>query len=223
MTTRREQRTTTVYVQQLAHLSLLSFLVSAVLVASLHVLCPDFDPVSRFMSEYAVGEYGYLMQVALVALGVGVLALTYAFHLASDHTRWSRLVVLMLTVCGVGIVIAGVFRTDLQGEPMSISGLIHSVSVSIGFLAYVVAVWGLLLHAWRAPAWRDTTNLLLLIAPVTLLLQVIYWLVPPGYEGLVQRGFTGVVFFTLVYVAVRLRRLAASPAMAEAARADSIP
>ena len=37
----------------------------ALLLALLHVLRPDLDPSWRFISEYAVGSFGYLMIIAL--------------------------------------------------------------------------------------------------------------------------------------------------------------
>jgi len=33
-------------------------------VIALHFLRPDYDPASRFVSEYAVGSYGFLMTSA---------------------------------------------------------------------------------------------------------------------------------------------------------------
>ena len=47
----------------------------AAIVAALHVLEPRFDPMDRFVSEYALGDWGLLMNVAFFALGTALVAL----------------------------------------------------------------------------------------------------------------------------------------------------
>ncbi len=41
-----------------------------VLLAALHVLKPDLDPSWRFISEYELGDYGWVMRVAFFALAL---------------------------------------------------------------------------------------------------------------------------------------------------------
>ena len=50
-------RPVTSRVQPLAWLSLLGLTCFTASVAALHVLRPDLDPTSRFLSEYALGPY----------------------------------------------------------------------------------------------------------------------------------------------------------------------
>ena len=46
---------------------------SGACVATLHVVSPDLEPRSRRLSEYANGPYGYLMTLAFLALGIGMV------------------------------------------------------------------------------------------------------------------------------------------------------
>jgi len=50
-------------------------LIVAVLIVMLHGLKPEIDPSWRFISEYALGRYGWLMSIAFVTFGVAHLAL----------------------------------------------------------------------------------------------------------------------------------------------------
>lgn len=54
--------------------SALSGLLFVALLGLLHVLEPAFDPRWRFVSEYALGRYGWLMSIAFVALAVSLAA-----------------------------------------------------------------------------------------------------------------------------------------------------
>ena len=58
------------------------------LIAALHFLSPEFDPIQRPTSEYAVGPYGYLTTSAFIAMSVGVDALG-RWSWASDETSRS--------------------------------------------------------------------------------------------------------------------------------------
>ena len=43
----------------------------AVLLAALHFLKPGLDPSWHFISEYAIGEYGWIMALAFLSLAPG--------------------------------------------------------------------------------------------------------------------------------------------------------
>jgi hypothetical protein len=45
------------------------------LLASLHVLSPEFDPSWRMVSEYAFGRYGWVLSLMFVCWGISAWAL----------------------------------------------------------------------------------------------------------------------------------------------------
>ncbi len=63
-----------------ARLSLTSTAVFIVLVAALHFLKPDFDPSWRFISEYAIGDYGWVMVIAFFFWVIGHIGLFAAIR-----------------------------------------------------------------------------------------------------------------------------------------------
>src|SRR5690242_14536614 len=48
------------------------------LLASLHILSPEFDPTFRMVSEYALGQYGWVLSLMFLAWGISAWALAIA-------------------------------------------------------------------------------------------------------------------------------------------------
>lgn len=46
-----------------------------VLLAALHVLKPELDPSWRMGSEYAIGDYGWVMRIAFFSMALSCVAL----------------------------------------------------------------------------------------------------------------------------------------------------
>src|SRR5215207_6983335 len=60
----------------------------AVLLVALHGLKPDLSPLSRFVSEYAVGSFGVVMRVTFFACGATLLCLGRAYHAGASNRPW---------------------------------------------------------------------------------------------------------------------------------------
>ena len=90
-----------------ACLSLGLSVVFLALLAVLHVLEPEFNS-GHLISEYQLGDYGFLMSLAFCLLGAGALLLAFSLgprlRTRGGHVgRWGLLVV------GAAFFIAGVF------------------------------------------------------------------------------------------------------------------
>src|SRR5512145_1838716 len=73
-----------------------------VLLALLHLLKPEIDPSWRFISEYAIGRYGWLMSLAFLLYSVAWLALFVAVRPWS-HTRMGRLGLGLVLISALGL------------------------------------------------------------------------------------------------------------------------
>jgi|GEM_PF-5522309 len=62
-----------------------------VLIAALHFLSPDINPIERPTSDYAVGPYGYLMTAAWVCLSLSTWALVIGLRRDLSRPAQSRL------------------------------------------------------------------------------------------------------------------------------------
>lgn len=125
-----------------------------VLLVALHFLKPEIDPSWRFISEYALGAYGWLMAIAFLALSLAYSGLAIALwsHLRS---RGGRIGLALLLVSAVGLALAGLFTTDpITMSPGSTTtrGSIHSLGGTLGMAMPFAAV--LVTRELRKhPAW----------------------------------------------------------------------
>jgi hypothetical protein len=95
----------------LARVSIASGYLFVALVLSPHVLEPEVDPTWRFTSEYALGSFGWLMNVAFLALAISLLSAGLA--LTSQVRTWPGYIGLgVLAMAAGGMLLAAPFNTD---------------------------------------------------------------------------------------------------------------
>ncbi len=105
------------------------------LLCSLHLLQPEFDPTWRFISEYALGDFGWMMHLAfgLLALAQISVAITI-FPYIRTVTGYIGLVI--LGISAIGVIIAGIFVTDpisVSPEDATFSGSMHSTGAMLDY------------------------------------------------------------------------------------------
>ena len=66
--------------QTAARLSLATTVTFLVLLAALHLIQPESDPSWRVISEYAIGDYGWIMALAFLSLAVSCVSLFVAIR-----------------------------------------------------------------------------------------------------------------------------------------------
>ncbi len=138
-----------------ARLSIWSAAVFVALLASLHVIQPELDPAWHFISEYALGDYGWLMAVAFGCFALSWLALFVALR---SHARCprGRIGLGLMLVSAAGLILAAVFTTDpitaTPGE-LTAEGNLHSLGGMLG-MAMPFAVLLVSYSLRRNPYWR---------------------------------------------------------------------
>ncbi len=193
-------------VEQLGSLGLLSVAYSAVAVAALHLLDTEFDPVDDFLSEYALGDYGWLMRSVFVASGLGALAIALGLWRSLPRDKQAAAGALGVAVTGVGFIVAGIFETDTEdaaGEvETTATGLVHDLASSTLFLSVIIAAFLL----WRvfaaAPSWRALSRPTLGFAIALVVFRVATIAVPEGGPvGLPQRVLAALMMGWLALLA----------------------
>lgn len=120
----------------------------------LHVLDPELSVVDTVMSEYALGDYGWLSRASDIANAVGVVAVSLGLRASlAPGKRVTASWVLML-VAGVGFFASGVFVTDEMGADFTVSGGIHFLSFLVTIISLLIAVWMLRGVFARDDGWR---------------------------------------------------------------------
>ena len=176
---------------------------------ALHFLRPDYNPISRFVSEYAVGPYGFLMTSASVALSLGSLALVSGLHQGVAWPARSRLGLVLLGIWSVGVLVAGIFRADLQGAPETTMGRIHELASGLSFLSLILAT---LLLSWRFKQdaqWSCFHQPALMLSLMILVALIALFLFnSTRFAGLSQRIFVITLLVWLLRTAAYLRHVA---------------
>ena len=162
----------------------------------LHILGPEFDPRFRFMSEYALGDHGWLMTTTFFVLGLAVFAVAAGIRYTYQSSRSGRIGFGLLTVAAVFVCLAGVFKDSL---PHLLAGVVFFPSV---VMAVLILSWSFR----QAAAWHSIFRATFAIALAMLTLLVLME-ADVGTPGLYQRIFLFLLLLWLSIVVHRMFRL----------------
>jgi Protein of unknown function (DUF998) len=185
------------------------FLIScfAFAIIVLHFLRTDYNPLQRFISEYAVGPYSIVMRLAFFCLSAGSLALVIALYTSIPGSARSYTALILLLTWSICVFIAGIFPTDLIGSAETSSGNIHDKASLIGFVSIVLASF-FLLRFRRDERWKKhyrSSVLLSVIIMLAFLAFIASIIMEFTYIGLIQRLFIMLVLSWLVITARRIQ------------------
>jgi hypothetical protein len=122
----------------LATVSILGTALFVALIVALHFLSPDFDPIERPTSEYAVGPFGYLMTLAFISMSLSTWALVIGLSRDLSGPAQPRLGLGFLGVWGIGLLVAAAFPIDLERAPQTLAGTIHAINGPVAFLSLII-------------------------------------------------------------------------------------
>ena len=115
-----------------ATLAIAAPLVALLLVVILHVVQSETND-NDALSEYALGDYGWLMNTAFFAVAVGFAALAVMFRRTLTPSRSSRVGIALLSLGALGWVLLGAGNIDPEGAEQTFHGLVHGVGFLIAF------------------------------------------------------------------------------------------
>jgi len=144
------------------------------LLFALHGLKSDLDPSWHFLSEYAIGRWGWLMQGAFLALAGANLGTLVAIR-PWLRTTAGKIGSAFFLAGTCGTVLAGLCVNDPINTPpeaQTLSGLLHNIGGGLGLLGFIGT---LILSArlLRDPAWR-AARLAVAIATTLLVLGFLF-------------------------------------------------
>ncbi|MDH3226296.1 MAG: DUF998 domain-containing protein [Thermoleophilia bacterium] len=200
-------------VGQLGFIGLIGVAYSAAAVVALHFLDTDLDPVEDFISEYAVGDYGWLMKSAFFAVSCGTLAIAGGLRRSLRPSRRATAAVVLMSLAGVGFFVAGIFDTDTPNASGDIdnaaAGVAHDFGSSVVFLSVIIAafvLWGVFASD---PPWHGLSRTALWFAIAMTMSRVVTLAIPEGGPvGLPQRVLAATMMIWLAILGWEMRRLA---------------
>jgi hypothetical protein len=138
-----------------ARLAIATAVAALLLLFSLHVLSPEFDPSWRMVSEYALGHYGWVLSLMFLAWGMSSWALAVAIW-SQVKTKAGKVGWWFLIIAGIGEAMASVF--DITHD----TG--HSIAGVLGVGGFPIAALLLSVSLGRTQAWRGAKKPLLWMA-----------------------------------------------------------
>ena len=202
-----------------ARLGMLGMLGAGYFVATvvvLHLVESEFDPVDHYISDYAVGDFGFLMRSAFFAAGIGTLALARGFSISLAPGRRARSAIILITVAGVGFLVAGAFNGNVADEAGEIeytaAGIVHTIAGVLLFFSLTIAAFLLRGVFARDARWAALSRSELWFA-IALFVALAWGFATPegGPVGVPQRVFAAILMGWLIFLGSRLRRLTATP------------
>lgn len=171
----------------------------------------DYNFLRTEESDYAVGRWSPLMDLAYLVRGACSAAVVLALSRSARPEARSRTGEGLLWVWAVASALLAFFPSDLEGQhPQTASGGVHLILALAAFLA---APAGQLCVGWRLHAdvrWRALCPVLIVLpvlAAGAFVLTFAAWLAPGSLDGLWERVFLGLVLAWLLVVALRIHGL----------------
>jgi len=141
-------------VQQLGLVGLVGVGTWVAIVVLLHGVKPELDPVDTYISDYAIGDNGWLMGLAFVAVGIGTLAIAWGLKLSLSPGKRVSLSVVLAGVVGVGFIVAGAFTGDpTDATELTTQGWLHLLGAMMVFPVLVAGAFVLRGVFRRDPEW----------------------------------------------------------------------
>jgi hypothetical protein len=146
-----------------ARLGLVAGCAFMLLLVVVHVAKPDLDPSWRPISEYALGDHGWLMTLAFLLWGSSAIGVFVALR-SQVQTTGGRIGLAFLLLGAAGPILAAIFPMDPLTAPAdaaTTSGTLHSVGAVLGdgiAIGAALITWSL---ARKNPAWARARRPLL--------------------------------------------------------------
>jgi hypothetical protein len=127
----------------LAITSLIATVAYLTILAALHALPTGYTPARHAVSDYAVGRYGSLFNVALDVSSLAVLALAFALLRAVGSPPLAGRDIVFLLIIPLTRVGMTLFPTSLEGQRITRVGLVHYGLAVAAFTLTHLAITGI--------------------------------------------------------------------------------
>ncbi len=153
--------------KQLGTVAMVGVLPWVIAVISLHFLDSELNAADNYVSDYALGEYGWPMRAAFIVVGFAAIAIGWGLRATLAPGKRVTASVVFVCLAGIGFVLTGIFNTDPTGDTdLTAAGTGHVPSALVLFLCVIFSAWTLRGVFKRDKAWEplSTTALVFAIA-----------------------------------------------------------
>jgi Protein of unknown function (DUF998) len=181
----------------------------------LHLLEPEYNPTWRFISEYALGKFGFLMNICFLMYSAALISLVVSVK-SQVKSIIGYIGLAILAIGAIGIIMCALFNTDPITTDMaqiSSNGQKHYTGASLDYTPI-----GFLLLAFsfrKKEAWRPIFSRLLITSVISILLTVAmvasmpsdYKFGPETYTGLIGRFMFASTLASILVIVLYGRKL----------------
>jgi hypothetical protein len=166
----------------------------------------DLDPVESGISLYALGPQGVVQAAAIVAVGLGSIALAAGLQRVVPARPGAAAGSLCVALWGGSIAVAGLVPFD-PDPPVSFAGAVHDAAGTAANLFLVLGIALLSRPMAGDPRWRPLGAASVPLAALALAVVVVANLGRPAVPwGIGQRAYVLLLLGWLVDAGLRLRR-----------------
>jgi hypothetical protein len=187
-------------------------LLALIMVAALHLLRTDYNPLRNFTSEYLLGPFGILAAAAAFILAATFLILLVGLRLTVRPSVFLTASCVLLGVMVVSVCVCAVFPFDPlppdDSHPTFISSgaIIHVVSSALLYVSLIALLLTLPSAYKRDDNWRPFSHVTLSLGFLNLASFAALVFAPFYLRGLAQRGGWLAVLVWLLLTGLRLRQ-----------------
>jgi len=184
-------------------------LVGSACFAASALLLPIFSEyglAEDYISELAIGRFGFVQTIAFFMLGLGTLGLAAGICEATKRSWGSLVGSALLGLFGVGLILDAVFPIDRGVTPQTTSGAIHLIVALLAFVCVTLGMFVLTRTFKQAPRWQSYWPVSLVLALGAL--AALFLPSEGAWAGPFQRIFIGIIITWMVPAAIRLRSVA---------------
>jgi len=159
----------------------------------LHAVEDEFQPCCRFVSEYVLGDWGWLMNIGFLAMGGAFVAVAHGLRSTLSPGRRVSSCVRLLYAVAVTTFVSGLFNSDSVADAntgrTTWHGAIHDLGGFSGILLAVTATFLLRGVFARDPQWRRFAPHALMFAILMVATFALVLFAPWESFGIAQRVF----------------------------------
>ena len=168
----------------MALIGLCGCIIFVIIVCILHFLRPDKNPLSFFVSEYAVGKVSWLMTFGFYTLAIAVTSLLIGLL---QQVKITAIAIITVGIFSMGILLAGIFPTDVGTKPPTVGGLIHGFAALVALASLAISMMALGMVFKRSEGWRKFASPSIFYGIVSLVLLIVFIGSPISFRGATQR------------------------------------
>jgi hypothetical protein len=141
-----------------ARLSLYAAVLFILSLIILHIIKPELDPSWRMISEYEIGNLGWVMRVAFFLLAGSCITLFAAIY---SEIRWllGKFGLVLLLLSAAGMILAGIFTSDSMTGSRTPIGQIHELGAMLDSIPFAALFINLTLIR-KNPDWAPARKAL---------------------------------------------------------------